>query len=376
MLTEFKVHARDARQVRDSLSSQWGELDMNSCRRPHPIQRMPRFLTPARLCLLALIDIYVSDQTPATARLNLLDFIAAHISTAVNDHHGELKSIAETRQDASSLLAPLGTSQSQVPGRSILDVCLNALWSMQSLDHLQLLFDKVALLTTDLARPGTDDKQTKVSRASPIGQFIRRCCVEWTRQQFAESESLWSSFARYKESTYDLWAQRNPDASKELEELAEARFALYVGGSAHKPALASSEDIDSLLAASIQQLQKLGTRVPEDLQQRLQEWMSDQRDSESSSLQHFLAFFDHWRAGQYTMALESIHRYFDYSLTAKDNSSDNVKIYYQYALLHLSVLHADFCCWDESVDAMNECIATGEPHLHLTFVSVLGSDHE
>jgi anaphase-promoting complex subunit 5 len=37
-----------------------------------------------------------------------------------------------------------------------------------------------------------------------------------------------------------------------------------------------------------------------------------------------------------------------------------MRIYYQYALLHLSVLHADFDCWEESVDAMDECIATGK----------------
>lgn len=76
----------------------------------------------------------------------------------------------------------------------------------------------------------------------------------------------------------------------------------------------------------------------------------------------FMAFFEHSKAGQYTMALESLHRYFDYSLAAKNGTADstNLKIYYQYALLHLSVLHADFECWEESVDAMNECIATGE----------------
>jgi anaphase-promoting complex subunit 5 len=37
-----------------------------------------------------------------------------------------------------------------------------------------------------------------------------------------------------------------------------------------------------------------------------------------------------------------------------------VKVYYQYALLHLSVLHADFERWEEALGTMEECIATGK----------------
>ncbi|TKA26215.1 hypothetical protein B0A54_16906 [Friedmanniomyces endolithicus] len=105
---------------------------------------------------------------------------------------------------------------------------------------------------------------------------------------------------------------------------------------------------------------KMGTRVPDAMRRKLQSWIHEQRDAGVQSLQHFLAFFEHWRSGQYTMALESLHRYFDYSLIGKGTSggTDNMRIYYQYALLHLSVLHADFDCWEESVDAMDECIAT------------------
>ena len=129
----------------------------------------------------------------------------------------------------------------------------------------------------------------------------------------------------------------------------------------------STDDTDALLTFSIQQLQKMGTRLPDSVKSKLQVWMKDQSDSGVQSLQHFLAFFEHWKAGQYTMALESLHRYFDYSLVTK-SGSDNMRVYYQYALLHLSVLHADFDCWDESVEAMDECIATGvcyysSPHL-------------
>jgi anaphase-promoting complex subunit 5 len=127
---------------------------------------------------------------------------------------------------------------------------------------------------------------------------------------------------------------------------------------------ASAVDTDMLLGFAINQLQKLGTRVPDDVKSRLETWIADQTDSGTQSLHFFMAFFEHWRAGQYNMALESLHRYFDYSLTAR-TGGDNMRVFYQYALLHLSVLHADFECWDESVDAMNECIATGKHDLQV-----------
>ena len=77
-----------------------------------------------------------------------------------------------------------------------------------------------------------------------------------------------------------------------------------------------------------------------------------------------------------TAALESLHRYFDYSIGAgtsaagagaesganggNANGNASLKVYFQYAQLHQSVLYADFGCWEESLRAMGECIATGE----------------
>lgn len=72
------------------------------------------------------------------------------------------------------------------------------------------------------------------------------------------------------------------------------------------------------------------------------------------------------------MALEALHRYFDYCLIGQQDLAGGVnggagsshgggmKMYYQYALLHLSVLHADFERWEESAEALGECVATGK----------------
>lgn len=65
-----------------------------------------------------------------------------------------------------------------------------------------------------------------------------------------------------------------------------------------------------------------------------------------------MRFFDAWRAGDYTSAFDNLHRYFNYAMQARERN------YYQYALLHMAILQADFGCFGEAIAAINETIAT------------------
>lgn len=71
-------------------------------------------------------------------------------------------------------------------------------------------------------------------------------------------------------------------------------------------------------------------------------------------------FFDAWRAGDYSSSFEYLHRYFDYTMQSRD------RVNYQYALLHMAVLHADFGCFDEAISAINETIATARENQDMT----------
>lgn len=327
---------------------------------------MPRYLTPAKLCLLILIDLYISDQIPADSRSDALSFIASHINTqSVNDRLQIQERLQTSTSDITVFAQTLSRWQSGVPGRTIYDILLHKVWCLNDLDSLHALFHEV----DDLVAPATPESPeaaaAKISRASSLGQFIRRCCVEFTRPQFSDSQALWGSFSAYRASSFDHWASRNPDAARNLE--AEQPAWAAASSSQYEADVAtysSADDTEHILSASIHHLQKLGTRVPAGLKSQLSHWLHDLQDSSAQSLQHFLAFFEHWRAAQYTMALESLHRYFDYSLVGKGagevGKESGMKMYYQYALLHLSVLHADFERWGESGDAMAECIATGK----------------
>lgn len=65
-----------------------------------------------------------------------------------------------------------------------------------------------------------------------------------------------------------------------------------------------------------------------------------------------ISFLDAWRAGDYPTSFDNLHRYFDYTMQNRD------RLFYQYALMNLAVLQADFGCHDEAVAAMLETVST------------------
>ena len=67
---------------------------------------------------------------------------------------------------------------------------------------------------------------------------------------------------------------------------------------------------------------------------------------------HIVRFFDAWKAGDYSSAFDNLHQYYDYATQARE------KVHYQYALLHMAILQADFGCFGEAVAAINETIAS------------------
>lgn len=74
---------------------------------------------------------------------------------------------------------------------------------------------------------------------------------------------------------------------------------------------------------------------------------------------HLVIFFDAWKAGDYSAAFDNLHRYFDYAMQARE------RIHYQYALLHMAILQADFGCFGEAIAAINETIATARENQDL-----------
>ncbi|EMC98164.1 hypothetical protein BAUCODRAFT_414981 [Baudoinia panamericana UAMH 10762] len=326
---------------------------------------MARFLVPDRVCLLVLVEHYLDGHLGANARLAVLSFLSTRIHTSIDDvksTKSRSQRFQSGRDAIDGAFSALTQSAAVLPGRTVYDVFLQRLWRLDGLDAFRELFERIPNWIRAVGE--ASNSKTRLSRVSPLGQFVRRCCVEFTRLQFPDVQSLWTSFCAYRAPSWKSWALRHPDEAARYDAISASSNGVldpsYEHVGAREASYMSVEDANELTTFCIQHLQKLGGRVPEDLRTALQSWIDQQHDAGSSSLQYFLAFFEQWKAGQYSGAVESLHRYFDYSLASKaaNGSSDNPRMYYQYALLHLSVLHADFDCWDESVEAMDECIAT------------------
>ncbi|TVY60709.1 Anaphase-promoting complex subunit [Lachnellula suecica] len=97
-------------------------------------------------------------------------------------------------------------------------------------------------------------------------------------------------------------------------------------------------------------MQKFGNRIPYEVKDKFQSILRD--GILVPSLSHYQNFLDAWRAGDYPTSFDNLHRYFDYTMQNRD------RLFYQYALMNLAVLQADFGCFEEAVAAMLETVST------------------
>jgi anaphase-promoting complex subunit 5 len=103
---------------------------------------------------------------------------------------------------------------------------------------------------------------------------------------------------------------------------------------------------------------ELGCRVPIEMREQLR--LMTGPTGMVSKQSHLVKFFDAWKAGDYTAAFDNLHRYFDYAMQTRE------KHHYQYALLHMAILHADFGCFGEAIAAINETISTARENQDLS----------
>ena len=109
---------------------------------------MLRYLSPAKISLVILIELYRTSEAKSSDSIVLLSFISTHILRRANDAltsdgSSQPESIGGLT-DFHQLLAPL---TSRFPGRSLYDVFLRSLWSQQSLENLEQLFSSVSSLS-------------------------------------------------------------------------------------------------------------------------------------------------------------------------------------------------------------------------------------
>ena len=256
---------------------------MRSCLHCQSI--MTRFLTPSKIGLLALIELYTDAIVPTSSTIPILSFILRQL----------LPSTIETHvQDPSSLvdlpfvlnlrsfedLLSHHPSASGLPGRTLWDHFLKKIWDIDSLDTLHVFFAGRANLLAktredvkkdgEMGIPPPSEDMIMLSQTSPFGSFVRRSKVEFERLKFSDALTLWTSLLKWRDDSKPYWSRRNDglgqwagdralmDGEKEWGPQATEILGLIAYGPStldHDEGSTSTDDVEKLLEFQVERMQ-------------------------------------------------------------------------------------------------------------------------
>lgn len=232
---------------------------------------MSRYLTPPKVLLLALTFVYTESVIPAEATIPILSFLFRRLpQPSTQQNNGS--SFYETTSDLLTLdLLQNATAphSSAIPGRTVWDLFLNKIWSIDSLDALHSFFANLVLLLDDPTgaqdSPALHDEcsqRARLSRTSPLGVFVRRAHLEFARLQFQDTMTLWENFVMFRAPSFAQWKKRHPLSSFtgldiNLDQLLGSRdmlSSLYTKGSKGVH-MVSLDDVERLLEHQVNRIQ-------------------------------------------------------------------------------------------------------------------------
>lgn len=252
---------------------------------------MSRYLNPAKIGLLALIELYTEDAVPNDAALPVLSFITSHLldtdltAGLLNSNDRDSKTESGARlltsiRDFEQVLSPYAAAVG-LPGRRLWDIFLQKMWMIDSLDALHTFFNErqslLGVTKHDLGRAAPDEDappvtRIRLSRNSPLGTFIRRSQLEFTRLRFHDVAALWKEFVKYRQTTAGYWRRRNPSfgrlsfdnvlltgehewGGKGTGALAAVAYGDVLADDLDTTTPASADDVERLLEFQIEQMQ-------------------------------------------------------------------------------------------------------------------------
>ncbi|KAL7917740.1 anaphase-promoting complex subunit 5 domain-containing protein [Trichoderma austrokoningii] len=347
---------------------------------------MARYLTPAKIGLLVLTELYVQESVPSEAAVPVLSFIAAHAMGYDANGPSAGQAVRWTKAERAVRLvvsiADFETLLSRyslvmgLPGQRLWDRFVEKLWEICSLHALGDFFEHLSWMLArtkdELRRDGLDpdepDAGVKLTYHSPLGALVRRARFEYQRLRFDHCAELWKAFVRYRQPTRADQQRTNPDLGRyafdqvlqqgERDWDVASLAAVAYGDLLTDRLPVSVDDVENLIDFQIDQMQKYGNRIPLEMRHQFHGLLHD--SFLVPSLTHYITFLDAWRAGDYPTAFDYLHRYFDYTMQHRD------RLFYQYALMNLAVLQADFGGHKEAMTAMLETVATARENRDMT----------
>lgn len=244
---------------------------------------MTRYLTPSKIGLLVLIELYTDGIVSTSSTISVLSFILAQLlpSSSVK----QLGRVSSTPQypilhlETFEALLKQYNAASGHPGRSLWDHFLAKLWKIDSLDALHEFFARLNNLLAktreelkkdgDMGIPPPSGDMIHLSRISPFGSFLRKAKIEFERLKFGDVLQLWTTFMRWRQHSKAYWGRRSRvvgnwagdkvlaegeegwglDETETLAHIAYGGLEEETGGSI------STDDVEKLLEFHVEQMQ-------------------------------------------------------------------------------------------------------------------------
>jgi len=230
---------------------------------------MPRYLNPSKLCILVLVSLYCDDYVPDNAAIPILSFIVSSVRQT-DSANLELKgsSISLKIGDFETVLA---RHDSKVTGRTLFESFLNRLWSVDCLHALHQFFTDLGGYLAGSPRktaPEAEKQRTArftLSPVSPIGIFVRKSQLEFSRLQFDDSVKLWAALVQFRRPAEKAWLRMHPSAPYDIPDVnilgidvdsrADLSETMYSSASNEKAEFLSADEIESMLEFQLERLQ-------------------------------------------------------------------------------------------------------------------------
>ncbi|CAK7268190.1 APC5 protein [Sporothrix epigloea] len=347
---------------------------------------MRRYVSPARIVLLLLIDIYCSNSA---VRAEDDDFVLDLISSYCVDPFAQptnqrqrylarwqralvcvdlLRSPQSVRPALQRCYAASAgvdhTDKEAAPLRATLwDDLVARMWlRIASLDDLGPFFEGVMLnLAPTYAElreqrelgieDAADDNRILLHRRSPLGTVVYQACFEYQELSFGERCELWEDFVRYRDPTrsdFDiLWphdagvssllfdsvlTQGQADWGAQTDAVARVVFDRMLKTSSLPSSL---DDIDKLVTLLVER-ERNGFRPSPKLRVATDDIIQGASSIPSQATLYRL--LDAWRMGDSSTAYDQLHRYFD----LVSRSSPNAAYSYNSGPMNKAVIQRDF----------------------------------
>lgn len=241
---------------------------------------MSRYLTPSKVALLCIISIYTEGVVLNSSAIHVLSFLVASLFPidSAESSASSRKWEKQCSVSITDLEEALSVHPSSIPGRSVWDLFLKKIWSLDSCDALEVFFSEISEMLVKTREEQIHDRDNglaletgtmRLSRCSPLGTFVRRAQLEFTRLQFHDSVKLWKGFVKYRLPTYQMWARRNPSDEQtpvdinlfelDLDPSSELAQVVYgnIEDDSEDEQYVSTKDVERLLEFQVGELQSI-----------------------------------------------------------------------------------------------------------------------